>query len=152
MSDKDKVVGKAMYMELRNGTQTYQILITPDGISSTGKNVPSMVFRRQISASQPRKGWKHSGLPVTSVDEFGVFQKRTKEDAMRLGADRLVMVGSTFNQLATYGYIMYKQPLYVEVSAEDLDGIRAGKTPYKVLGRITRVRRSLGFGEALFVS
>lgn len=152
MSDKDKVVGKAMYMELRQGTQTYQILITPDGISSTGKNVPSMVYRRQISASQPRKGWKHTGLPTTSVDEFGVFQKRTKEDAMRLGEHRIEMVASTFNQLATYGYQVYKQPLFVEVAAEDLDGIRAGKTPYKVLGRITRVRRSLGFGEELFVS
>ena len=152
MSDKDKVVGKAMYMELRSGGQTYQILITPDGISSTGKNVPSMVYRRQISASQPRKGWKHTALPTTSVDEFGVFQKRTKEDALRLGEHRIDMVGTTFSQLATYSYQVYKQPLFVEVSAEDLDGIRAGKTPYKVLGRITRVRRSLGFGEELFVS
>jgi hypothetical protein len=152
MSDKDKVVGKAMYMELRKETQTYQVLITPDGIASSGKNVPSMLFRRQISSAQPRKGWKHAGLPTISVNEFGVFQKRTTEEAIDTAKTRFEFVASTFNQLAAYGYLMYKQPIYVEVSVDDLDGIRAGKTPYKVLGRITRVRRSLGFGESLFVS
>ena len=39
MSDKDKVIGKALYLELRSSNQTYQILITPDGASTNGKNV-----------------------------------------------------------------------------------------------------------------
>ncbi len=41
-------------------------------------------------------------------------------------------------------------PIIVEVASEDLDGIRLGKTPYKVLGRITRVRKALGFSQELF--
>lgn len=152
MSEKDKVVGKALYTELRQGGQTYQILITPDGVSSSGKNVPAVMYRRQISRLQPRKGWKHSGLPALSLDEFGVFNKKSKDDAASIATSRLEFIASTFSQLSSYHYKVYKQPIFVEVSMEDLDGIRAGKTPYKVLGRITRVRRALGFGEELFVS
>jgi hypothetical protein len=151
MSDKDKVVGKALYLELRSTNQTYQVLITPDGISTNGKNVPSMIYRRQISAAKPRKGWKHGNFPTLSIDEFGVFQKRNKDDAMALSSTRLEFHSSTLNQLVAYHYKIYKQPILVEVSAEDLEGIRNGKTPYKILGRITRVRRTLGFGESLFV-
>lgn len=151
MSDKDKVVGKALYLELRSTSQTYQILITPDGISTNGKNVPSMVYRRQISAAKPRKGWKHENFPTLSVDEFGVFNKRNKDDAMALSSTRLEFHSSTLKQLVAYHYKIYKQPILVEVSAEDLEGIRNGKTPYKILGRITRVRRTLGFGESLFL-
>lgn len=152
MSEKDKVIGKAMYTELRQGSQTYQILVTPDGVSMSGKNVPSVIYRRQISAAKPRKGWKHSGLPALSIDEFGVFTKKSKDEALRIAESRLELVQSTFTQLSSYHYKVYKQPIFVEVSMEDLEGIRTGKTPYKVLGRITRVRRALGFGEELFVS
>ena len=152
MSEKDKVIGKAMYTEFRQGIQTYQLLLTPDGVSTSGKNVPAVMYRRQISKLQPRKGWKHSGLPALSIDEFGVFTKKTKEEAQRLAETRLDFIATTFSQLSSYHYKVYKQPILVEVSQEDLEGIRAGKTPYKVLGRITRVRRALGFGEELFVS
>lgn len=152
MSEKDKVIGKAMYTEFRQGIQTYQLLLTPDGVSTSGKNVPAVMYRRQISKLQPRKGWKHSGLPALSIDEFGVFTKKTKEEAQRLAETRLDFIATTFSQLSSYHYKVYKQPIFVEVSQEDLEGIRAGKTPYKVLGRITRVRRALGFGEELFVS
>lgn len=154
MADKDKVIGKAVYLELRSDTggQTYQVLITPDGVTASGKNVPAMLYRRQISALKPRKGWKSGNLPSLSIDEFGVFQKRTKDDSFALASTRLEFYSSVFNQLESYHYKIFKQPILVEVSAEDLDGVRAGKTPYKVLGRITRVRRALGFGESLFVS
>lgn len=152
MSEKDTVVGKALYAEFRNGGQTYQILITPDGVSTSGKNVPAVMYRRQISRLQPRKGWKHFGLSALSQDEFGVFKKYSKDEAQNIAVSRLELVAGTFNQLISYHYKVYKQPIFVEVSKEDLEGIRAGKTPYKVLGRITRVRRALGFGEELFVS
>jgi hypothetical protein len=50
------------------------------------------------------------------------------------------------------GWTLFKQPIAVEVTPEDMDDVRLGKTPYKILGRITRCRRTLGFGEELFVS
>ena len=56
-------------------------------------------------------------------------------------------MATTFTQLNSYGYKLHKQPLVIEVAQEDLESIRLSKTPYKILGRITRVRRTLGFGE-----
>ena len=41
MAEKDKVIGKALYAEFRSGPQTYQLMITPDGITSGGKYTPA---------------------------------------------------------------------------------------------------------------
>jgi hypothetical protein len=37
MSDKDKVIGKSLYIEMRSSGQTYQVLITPDGVGENGR-------------------------------------------------------------------------------------------------------------------
>lgn len=150
MAEKDKVIGKALYTEFRSGPQTYQLMITPDGITTEGKYVPAMVYRRQISASRPRKAWKSYSLPSINVNEFGAFTQVPKDQALETAKHRLEYSMSTINQMTHYKYQVYKQPILVEVSADDLTGIRLGRTPYKVLGRITRVRRALGFSEELF--
>ena len=150
MADKDKVVGKALYMELRNSDQTYQVIVTPDGIASNGKYVPASIYRRQISQAKPRRAWKTFTLPNLTVNEFGAFTQLDETLARSTGRDRVNYVESTFTRLMTYGYKLYKTPIIVEVSVEDLDGIRLSKTPYKILGRITRLRRTLNFGESLF--
>jgi hypothetical protein len=152
MAEKDKVIGKALYAEFRSGSQTYQLMITPDGINSGGKYVPAMVYRRQISANRPRRAWKSYSLPSLNVNEFGAFTTMPKDQAIEAAKSRLEFMMSTVNQMAGYKYQLYKLPIVVEVASEDLDGIRLGKTPYKVLGRITRVRKALGFSEELFIS
>ena len=147
MADKDKVVGKALYIELRSTSQTYQMLLTPDGVSSNGRAVPSTLYRRQISKAKPRRAWKTFSLPVLPLNSFGVYETQNKDDAAQ-GADaRLNYMATTLTQLNSYGYKLYKNPILVEVAQEDLESIRLSKTPYKILGRITRVRRTLGFGE-----
>jgi hypothetical protein len=151
MAEKDKVIGKAVYLELRSGPQTYQLMITPDGITTEGKYVPAMVYRRQISAIRPRKAWKNYSLPSINVNEFGAFTQIPRAEALEAAKSRLEFTMSTMDQISRYKYQIYKQPVLIEVSSEDLSGIRLGKTPYKVLGRITRVRRALGFSEELFV-
>jgi hypothetical protein len=152
MTEKEKVIGKALYAEFRSALQTYQLMITPDGITTTGKYVPAMMYRRQISASRPRKAWKNFSLPSISVNEFGAFTSVDTTTALDSAKSRLEFMMTTINHLTHFNYSMYKLPIVIEVSAEDLDGIRLGKTPYKVLGRITRVRKTLGFSEELFVS
>ena len=147
MADKDKVVGKALYLELRQGMQTYQLLLTPDGISSNGRAVPATVYRRQISAAKPRRAWKTYSLPSLPINAFGTYEATDKDKALQTADSRVGYMATTFSQLKSYGYTLYKQPLLIEVSQEDLESIRLSKTPYKVLGRITRVRRTLGFGE-----
>jgi hypothetical protein len=57
---------------------------------------------------------------------------------------------SLMTQLVASGYTLYKQPIVVEVASSDLDDVRLSKTPYKILGRVTRSRRKLEFGESLF--
>jgi hypothetical protein len=147
MADKDKVVGKALYLELRAGTSTYQLLLTPDGISSNGRAVPATVYRRQISSAKPRRAWKTYSLPALDLNAFGTYEVVEKDKALHTADSRVGYMATTLSQLKSYGYTLYKQPLLIEVSQEDLESIRLSKTPYKILGRITRVRRTLGFGE-----
>ena len=147
MADKDKVVGKALYMEFRTMNQTYQMLITPDGVSSNGRAVPSTVYRRQISKSKPRRAWKTYSLPALPLNSFGAYEAQSKDDATQAADTRANYIATTLTQLNSYSYKLYKSPILVEVAQEDLESIRLSKTPYKILGRITRVRRTLGFGE-----
>ena len=148
MADKDKVIGKALYLEFRSTSQTYQVLITPDGISSNGRAVPATMYRRQISKSKPRRAWKTYSLPTLPVNSFGIYdQAASKDEALNTVEARMNYMATTFTQLNSYHYKIHKQPLFIEVAQEDLESIRLSKTPYKILGRITRVRRTLGFGE-----
>lgn len=147
MAEKNKVVGKALYVEFRNGTQTYQMLLTPDGVSSSGRAVPSTMYRRQISKSKPRRAWKTYSLPALPLNAFGAYETQSLDDAAQSANSRIDYMTTTLSQLNSYGYKLYKNPILVEVAQEDLESIRLSKTPYKILGRITRVRRTLGFGE-----
>ena len=149
MSDKDKVIGKSLYLEMRNSGQTYQILITPDGVGENGRAVPPMVYRRQISKVTPRRAWKVYSLATLPLNAFGTYDQVTKELATLGAGQRMTQVETIFKQLNGYGYKVYKQPLVIEVSQADLEEIRYSKTPYKILGRITRVRKTLGFGELI---
>lgn len=150
MADKDKVAGKALYLEFRYSEQTYQMIVTPDGVSSGGKYVPSTVYRRQITKTKPRRAWKTFTFPNLSLNESGVFAALPEDTAMSGALSRVSYLENTISRLATYGFKLYKQPIIVEVSVDDIDGIRLSKTPYKIIGRITRLRRTLNFGESLF--
>jgi hypothetical protein len=83
-------------------------------------------------------------------DGAGKVIQLSKEHALSTVRDRLSFTDSLFNQLIIQGWTLFKQPIVVEVSPEDLDDIRAGKTPYKILGRVTRSRRHYKFPETLF--
>lgn len=150
MADKDKVIGKALYLEFRSGAHTYQTIITPDGVSSEGRQVPSTMYRRQISRMKPRRAWKAYALPNLPQDAIGGFKKLEVADAVDQAKSRANFLENIVTRLDGAAYRLYKSPIVVEVSQADLDEVRHHKTPYKILGRITRLRRQLGFGEDLF--
>lgn len=150
MADKDKVVGKALYLEFRADTQTLQMILTPDGMSNDGRVVPAMMYRRQLSSMRPRRAWKHYSLGNGRASADGVFQSLSLEDAREYGNSRLSMISATIDQLARFKYSVYKSPLVVEVTAEDVETLRKGATPYKIIARITRSRKAAGFEESLF--
>ena len=148
-----KVIGKALYLEMRNGLHTMQLVMTPEGFTSSNKLVPMTVYRRRISKVQPRKTWKQiSAHTAPECDASGKIAQYSLEQALTVSKDKLSFTDSIFNQLVMQGWALFKQPIVVEVTPEDMDEVRMGKTPYKILGRITRCRRTLGFGEELFVS
>jgi hypothetical protein len=151
MADKDKVIGKALYMEFRSGNQTYQMILTPDAVTTEGKSVPSTLYRRQISSAKPRRAWKTYALPKLEQEvTTGTFAVLNKDVALMQSGNRVTFTENTFSRMESYGYKLYKQPIVVEVSQADVADIRSSKTPYKVLGRVTRARKALGFSEKLF--
>ena len=151
MSDT-KVVGKALYLEFRRAGETNQVIITPEAINAAGKYVPITTYRRRISSANPRKTWKQMSTVFRSEIDPATNKLVAlgREHALATVADRISYTDSLFNQLVTSGWTVYKQPIVVEVTQDDLEDIRLSKTPYKILGRITRCRRALNFGESLY--
>jgi len=148
-----KVIGKALYLEMRNGLHTMQLVMTPEGLTTSNKLVPMTIYRRRISKVQPRKTWKQiSAHTAPECDASGQIAQYSLAQAQLVAKDKLSFTDSVFNQLIMQGWTLFKQPIAVEVTPEDMDDVRLGKTPYKILGLITRCRRTLGFGEELFVS
>jgi hypothetical protein len=149
MTTNTQVVGKALYLEMRNGINTTQIIITPEGRNVSGKYVPMTCYRRKIHPATPRKTWKQ----VTSGEMYPIPTPQMPEDfALTTVRDRLNFTDSLFNQLISQGWTLYKTPIAIESTVEDLDDVRMGKTPYKILGRIARCRRTLNFGDSLFAT
>jgi hypothetical protein len=150
MSDtKTNAVGKAVYMEMRRGSQTTQLILMPE-VSIGDRIVPMSIFRRSITSSSPRRAWRQSSTAYKSVTNDGVFVQLDKELALATFSHRMLNFDSLFKQLISYGYTVHKQPIVVEITEQDAMDASNNKTPYKVLGRITRSRRALDFGESLF--
>ena len=147
-----KVVGKALYLEFRRDGETNQVIITPEAINAAGKYVPITTYRRRVSAASPRKTWKQMSTVFKSeVDPMtNKLVALGREHALATVPDRISYTDNLFTQLINSGWALYKQPIAVETTIEDLEDIRLSKTPYKILGRITRCRRALNFGEPLF--
>lgn len=135
------VVGRAVYLELRNPneTATYQLLMTPPMRvpSNPSNKVLPVVYSRQLSNSFPKRTWKHG---VSSASDFAVTGDECVESRLRV-------IDSRLERLIAADYKVYKEPIIVEVSEDDIKDIAAFRTPYKVLGRVERVRKAKGFSK-----
>ena len=148
---QSNVVGKALYLELRNGSYTNQIIVMPEGVAANGSYVPTVTYRRRISANSPRKTWRvMSSLFRSERNPDGQLVPLGREHALATVTDRLGYSKGLFDQLTAGGYKIFKTTITVEVTKEDLVDAYNGKTPYKVIARITRSRKALNFGDALF--
>ena len=151
-STQQQVIGKAVYLEFRRtnptgASATTQILITPeaDGIATTTSgSAPAVVqlamFRRRISSYQPRKTWRFIAAGKSSRT---VAPTATSVNAAALSL--IDFTNRTFEALASEGWKLFKDPIVVEVTKDDMQSVRLGKTPYKVLGRVWKSRKFLGF-------
>lgn len=135
------VRGRAVYLEfIKPGESvTTQVLIMPEGTTTSHKTVPMTVFRRRISEAQPRKTWKMSSSPTTSRAMSADASAESRTTTM------LTYLTPLFRSLQMNNYKLFKQPIVIEVTAEDLELARLGKTPYKAMARVWKSRKALGF-------
>lgn len=141
-SSDNRVVGVAVYLEFTKPNATQQIVIMPEGTSATGKQIPMTVYRRRLTITSPRKTWRQSSSPITMQREIAYGSPATKNDLI----DRAItMLLPLLNNLKVNHWVLYKTPVLVEVTADDLELARLGKTPHKVLSRIWKSRKAFGF-------
>lgn len=141
------VQGIAVYAEFARSNATTQVIITPDGFDSNGNEVSMNIIRRTVTDSSPRKQWRFSTLPtVVSVPEMVATRGVLLEEAKELYCDERMRYASTlFDQIMRGDWTLVGEPLLIEVSKIDLDNVREGKTPTKLLYRITQSRIAKGY-------
>lgn len=151
-ANTNQVVGKAIYLEFVKPNATTQVLILPEAISSAHRLVPMTMFRRRLSVHQPRKTWSVSLSPHTSATlrtYSGPGAAHIPMSEPEVAQKMSEFTNPLFASLINNGWPLYKDPIVVEVTAEDMEMARQGKTPYKVLGRVNKVRKNLGYPKEI---
>ena len=140
-----KVIGKGIYLEMPNAdeTQTTQILITPEGMSETGKPVAMAITYRTISDWSPRKQWRTQFIRKSD-------EKSASENVTAMAEQ----VENWFARQMSYGLttIRNNTPLVFEVTNLDLNDVLDWKVPAPALRRILKARTTIGFPANLYAT
>jgi hypothetical protein len=156
MTNND-VAGVAAYLEFakRDGAMgyVYQVLITPEARTPDGHVVPMTAYRRRMTTLKTRAQWKQFGSSVRSSDAI------TRATGEITAADEMLhFLVRAINQFKTNSYTLVtgtlpeNTPVLVEVTHEDMNDVRLGKTPYKILGRVWKVRKARNFPASVIPS
>jgi hypothetical protein len=138
------VQGIALYAEFRKPGAMMQIIITPDGYSLDGKEVPASLYRRVTTPLTPKKQWRSSNLSWRAVSDLN--GETLANDAKETFTEtRLSFATQLFDGIKNGGWLMTKEPILTETSKKDLEDVKLGKTPNKMLYRINQTRTALGF-------
>lgn len=135
--------GHAMYLEFIKAPSTTQVLIMPEGMTSAHSKAFTSVYRRRLSPVQPRKVWTHAQMGHMTPDVRTALGPEAS--SLDIATQVFANAAPLFHGLAINNWILYKDPIVVEVTQEDLEDSRLGKTPYKVFGRVWKVRKAMGF-------
>jgi hypothetical protein len=147
MDSTKPVQGVAVYAEFSRDAATTQIIVTPRGFNEDDVEICAWLIRRTITKDNPRKQWRFSGLPTPTPKEIDA-RRAIDPDALmsEMRADlQMRYAQSLFDQIVRGGWSMVKDPVLVEVSKSDLTAVSKGKTPTKLLYRISSCRTALGF-------
>ena len=155
ITNEKTAVCKALYLEFRKQNYTYQIIAVPATVSmDSSKVIPPMFMSRRITSWSPRKNWAFSTSPIVAEvaamvtrDAMGELIQITKEEASQY-ASQVVQKGAglLFDNIASRGYTLYKQPITVEASYKDISLMNNSSTPADLYRRILRSREAFGFG------
>ena len=151
-----RVVGKALYLELRKDNYTYQMIITPPAFSQDGTAIPACVMERRLSSWHPRKNWQFASVPTTGNfaierNADGEIKEQDLNRAQYVGAEHIHrLVSRTLDSLVHRDWKLFKQPITVEATFKDVELIKSGKTSNELVRRIERSRKAFNFPEELF--
>jgi hypothetical protein len=157
------VIGQALYIEVAYNAPgnsmeyTTQVLITPEGTLADGGTITMAAVRRRLSTKEPRKMWKttksyttmarakeRQALIVPSANDASVVDDMLL--SFKSGLDSLIATSYTASTASDVNtWVLRGVPIVVDVTRDDLEDIRLAKTPYKVLGRVWRSRKKLGY-------
>jgi len=143
---QQKVVGVGMYLEMRKSVDAKyvsQMIILPE-VSEADVKVPMVMLNRRLSAIAPKKTWSRFASGTTARREHAIG---TIKEQCILNVSAFVQ--SSLQRHINAGYKTVGEPIFFEVTQEDAYAIRDMKTPYKVIGRINKARKALGYPEDL---
>ena len=145
----DKIVGTALYVELRKGGYTAQYLFTPEVVHS-GKVVPANLRNRTVSASTPRKPW--SPRPATTVSSLEEIQSGDMElgDAVSSAITRIEPFLGYLQNHVEADWKLYKEPLAVQMTPMDAEALYNKATPEALLSRVMKARLEAGYSDNLW--
>jgi hypothetical protein len=144
MDTTKAVQGVAVYFEFARSMATTQVILVPDGYTSSDDLVPATIVRRTITKHSPKKQWKFSRLPNAEVSEL-----LGDEDIAAYTEGRMKYASTLFDQLISGSWHLIKSPILIEASKKDYDSISTSKTPTKMIYRISQSRSALDFPDQL---
>lgn len=143
------IAGRAVYFEFVKNDATTQVLLMPEGETSSHKTVTMVAYHRRITRMSSRKTWKVSSAYVAAKSLIGAPSFKSPSEAV---SDTLSFLMPLFASIERNSYVLHKQPIVVEVTPEDLQQSLTGTTPYKVLARVNKSRKALGFPKETIFS
>lgn len=147
-SNKPQLVGMGIYLEMPNeaGTQTTQILITPQGKNEKGDDVPMAVISRTVATWSPRAQWRTSFIRPNgkTVEELALATPTS------LATDFTEQIERILKRQMMYGLTnLRNKPIVFELTDVDYTDILDWKAPASALRRITKARVALTFPDKL---
>lgn len=143
-SKDTKVIGIGMYLEMRrlyaSTPYTTQFIMFPEIEATTH----TLVLARRLSPSQMKRTWSRYSSPTSIAN--AVRDTSTMDEAIeKVSAFAVKMLG----RLVVNEYSLVGDPIFFEITPEDASALALAKTPYKVIGRINKARKKMGFPEKL---
>lgn len=144
---KSNALGSALYLELRRGDQTSQVILSPQVYNPvTDKTQKGTIITRQISETNPKRSWRYYEFKATPMLEKTEDIDRTVATIKPL----LDEVTPFFVGYVSGGWELFQTPIAVELSSADLDDLAETKTPSALIRRLVRARTEAGYPEELF--
>lgn len=144
-----KTTGTALYIELRSSYRTAQVILVPpvkNPVADTHE--PMRILTRQISEVSPRKAWRF----YTSPARIDALPTDNLSVATWSAAPLIEDITPFLTGFSAAGWAIYKTPVAVDMSTDDLSDVNASNTPNALIRRILRARVEAGYDEALFAS